>query len=418
MILQAVKDKKLISVLPLLLLILLQSLVCCGIDQDKERQEAPLITDTSIIKQKIIPGSERIDIYLPWLKDKKVAVIANHTSMIGKNHLVDSLLISGIQIKKIFCPEHGFRGDADAGEHLKNYIDKKTGLPVISLYGSNKKPKVTDLKGIDIIVFDIQDVGARFYTYISTMHYVMEACAENKITFLVLDRPNPNGFYVDGPVLQEKFTSFVGVHPVPVVHGMTVAEYAQMINGEGWLNNAIDCDLKFVLAEGYSHDQFYQIPVKPSPNLSTMEAIYLYPSLCFFEGTTISVGRGTAQPFTLFGHPSLLQGDTIFTPVSVEGASKNPPYKDTPCKGFSIINEGLKITELKKINIGWLIQAYNFYPEKGTFFNGFFNNLAGNDQLKQQVISGISEDGIRRSWEPALSEFKKMRKKYLLYTDF
>lgn len=367
----------------------------------------------------LLNGAERTNLYFPLLKNKNVAVVGNQSSMIGNTHLVDSLLASGIQVKKVFCPEHGFRGVADAGENIKNYTDKKTGLPIVSLYGANKKPKPEQLKGVDIIVFDLQDVGARFYTYISTMHYVMEACAENNVEFVVLDRPNPNGFYVDGPVLDKRFKSFVGMHPVPIVHGMTVGEYAQMINEEKWMANAVKCKLQVIKIEGYTHHDFYQLPIKPSPNLSEMSAVYLYPSLCFFEGTIVSVGRGTNKPFQQIGHPDFKNMPHQFTPQSTAGA-KSPLYMGKTCYGYNLIENGNAFIQNNnyRIDLQWLIKCYNAAPDKALFFNNFFNNLSGNDVLKKQIIDGISEEEIRKSWQKDLTEFKKIRKKYLLYEDF
>lgn len=301
---------------------------------------------------RIIVGAERTDVYFPWLKDKRVAVITNQTSMIKNKHLLDSLLGSGFDVRKVFCPEHGFRGKAEAGEKIGNYIDKKTGIPVISLYGKNYKPKNSDLQDIDILIFDIQDVGARFYTYISTMTYAMEACAENDITFLVLDRPNPNGFYVDGPVLEKEFSSFVGLHPVPIVHGMTVAEYANMINTEGWLENKSKCRLKYVKNLNYNHTSHYILPVNPSPNLPDMTSIYLYPSLCLFEGTVVSIGRGTNKPFQLIGHPDIKNTDFFFIPESIPGVSLNPKFNGQKCFGFDLSDYSVD-SSLKKNAIGF-----------------------------------------------------------------
>lgn len=373
-----------------------------------------ILTDTDVLN-----GAERTHLYFPLLKNKQVAVVANQSSMIGTTHLVDSLLAAGIQVKKVFCPEHGFRGVADAGENIKNYTDKKTGLPIVSLYGANKKPKPEHLKGIDIVVFDLQDVGARFYTYISTMHYVMEACAENNVEFVVLDRPNPNGFYVDGPVLDKRFKSFVGMHQVPIVHGMTVGEYAQMLNEEKWLANAVKCKLQVIKIEGYTHHDFYQLPVKPSPNLSEMAAVYLYPSLCLFEGTIVSVGRGSNKPFQQIGHPEFKNMPHKFTPQSTSGA-KNPLYMGQTCYGYNLEQEGKSFIQNKnyRLDLQWLIKCYEAAPDKNTFFNNFFNNLSGNDVLKKQIIDGVNEEEIRKSWQKDLSEFKKIRKKYLLYEDF
>jgi uncharacterized protein YbbC (DUF1343 family) len=364
-------------------------------------------------------GAERMELYLSMIKDKNVGVLGNQSSKVGNAHLVDTLLSLGITVKKVFCPEHGFRGDGDAGELIKNYFDKKTGLPIISLYGNNKKPKASDLKGLDVILFDLQDVGARFYTYISSMHYMMEACAENGVKMIILDRPNPNGFYVDGPILEDRYKSFVGMHKVPVVHGMTVGEYALMINGEEWLLNKVKCDLEVIKIDNYSHSDLYQLPVKPSPNLSTMEAVYLYPSLCFFEGTVVSVGRGTDKPFRLVGHPQLKNSQYTFIPKSIPGASKTPMYEGLTCYGYDLSEIGLNFPYTKPgLNLTWLIQTYQDSPDKFNYFNNFFNNLSGTGKLRQQVTEGLSEEEIKKSWQPGLLKFKQVRKKYLLYEDF
>lgn len=368
-------------------------------------------------KKPIIVGAARMDEYLHKLEDKNIALVVNQTSMIGKTHLADVLVDYGIKVKTIFAPEHGFRGTADAGEHVKDGKDAKTGVPLISLYGKNKKPKATQLEGIDMVVFDIQDVGARFYTYISTMHYVMEACAESEIAFLVLDRPNPNGNYVDGPILQAEAKSFIGMHPIPVVHGMTVAEYAQMINGEGWLKGGLVCDLSYVLCDNYTHDSYYNLPVKPSPNLPNNRAIILYPSLCFFEGTNASVGRGTNTQFQVYGHPDFSKGNYSYTPKSMPGA-KSPKHKGKFCKGFSLTNELPEdLHQVKQLNLSYLIDFYQDFPDKNDFFlkNLFFDKLAGGKTLREQIIAGKTETEIRASWEDGLSNFKKIRGQYLLY---
>jgi uncharacterized protein YbbC (DUF1343 family) len=371
------------------------------------------------VDAKIIVGAEQTQTYLPLIKNKNIALVVNQTSLIGKRHLVDSLLSLQIKIINIFAPEHGFRGDHSAGEKVNSTIDTKTGLPIISLYGSHKKPTVDDLKNIDVVIFDIQDVGARFYTYISTLHYVMEACAEQNIELIILDRPNPNGHYVDGPVLDLKFQSFVGMHPVPVVHGMTVSEYAQMINGEKWLNNGIQCNLKIVKVQNYTHDSMYKLPVRPSPNLPTMEAIYLYPSLCFFEGTNYSVGRGTNKPFECVGKPGNSIGDYHFTPKSIPGIADHPPQEGKDCKGFLLskfANNYLKGSG--KIYLFCLIDMYKNDTAKTKFFNDFFDKLAGSDQLRKHITEGMSEGEIRSYWKKDLEKFKIVRKKYLLYRDF
>ncbi|MBI2270738.1 MAG: DUF1343 domain-containing protein [Bacteroidetes bacterium] len=364
-------------------------------------------------------GAQRFDIYLPLLKDKVIAIVSNQTSLVGNTHLLDTLLSLGVTVKKIFGPEHGFRGTADAGADVKTMKDIKTGIPVISLYGKKEKPSGSDLKGIDIVVFDIQDVGVRFYTYLSTLHYVMEACAENNKPVIVLDRPNPNGYYIDGPVLEDKYKSYVGLHPVPIVYGMTIGEYALMINGEKWLKHAVQCSLKVIPVEGYDHNDYYELPVKPSPNLPNMASVYLYPSLALFEGTVVSVGRGTETPFEVIGHPKLQNAKFQFTPHSIPGASVNPPYKDQLCYGFDLRNFGnLFIKNTKSLYLYWLQGTYKNTPDKATYFNNYFNTLAGTGTLKQQIIDGVDEITIRKSWEPGLKQFKEIRKKYLLYKDF
>lgn len=384
----------------------------------------------------IMPGADRMDQYLPLLKGKKVAVFANQTSMVGQTHLVDTLLKKGIQIKVIFGPEHGFRGDAADGAKIENAVDKETGIPVVSLYGKKNKPSAEDLKDVDILLFDIQDVGTRFYTFISSMQYYMEAALEQNKPLIILDRPNPNGFYVDGPVLEEKYKTFVGMQPVPIVYGMTIGEYAQMILGEGWLHAAANeayqrikasrykagatyFQLHIIPCANYTHKSKYILPVRPSPNLPDMQSIYLYPSNCFFEGTVISEGRGTPKPFQIFGHPSLPHTLYSFTPHSNEGAP-NPKYKDQVCYGWNL--SGTPQEVLNKVNnhvqLKWLMEAYRLFPDKDHFFKEGFNRLAGNATLMEQIKAGVSESDIRKSWEPKLSEFKKIRKKYLLYEDF
>jgi uncharacterized protein YbbC (DUF1343 family) len=358
--------------------------------------------------QKIVVGAERTDSYLAYLKDKKVGVIGNQTSMIKNTHLVDSLLSLGIDIIKVFSPEHGFRGNADAGEKVENGIDVKTGLPIISLYGTNKKPYPEQLNKIDILLFDIQDVGARFYTYISTLHYVMEAAAESGIPLIILDRPNPNGHYVDGPIREDEFKSFVGMHPIPIVHAMTMGEYAKMITGEKWITE--NCDLTVIEMENYTHDMSYDLPIKPSPNLPNARAVNLYPSLCLFEGTNISVGRGTKYPFQHFGAP-YLENNYSFTPKSGDG-SKQPKHENMLCFGTDL---RFQENYLTAINLNWLIATYNECNEKDKFFNTFFDKLAGNDKLRLQIIEEKSSREIKESWEEGLRKFKIIRKKYLIY---
>jgi len=365
----------------------------------------------------IITGAEKLSEYLPLLKGKRIAVVANQTSMVGEVHLVDKLIAGKIDVQQAFAPEHGFRGEAGPGDKVDSGKDPLTGIKVISLYGSQKKPQPEDLKDIDIVVFDIQDVGARFYTYISTLHYVMEACAENNVLLLVLDRPNPNGFYVDGPVLDTAYRSFVGIAPIPVVHGLTVGEYAMMANGEGWLKNSVKCKMSVVKMNNYTHDKLYELPVRPSPNLPGMNSIYLYPSLCFFEGAAVSVGRGTSKPFEIIGFPGYKNGNIKFTPVELPGIIKDPPYEGIECDGIDLSSYSGQMISSKKINIEWLIEMYTAYPDKEKFFNNFFDKLAGTDQLRKQIVAGLSATEIRKSWQPLLDEYKKKREKYLLYVE-
>jgi uncharacterized protein YbbC (DUF1343 family) len=366
-------------------------------------------------KRTPVPGAGRPDIYLPMITGKSVAVVANQTSMTGDVHLVDFLVSKGINVKKIFAPEHGLRGEADAGELISAGKDAVTGLPVISIYGSRHKPLPDDMKGIEIVIFDIQDVGVRFYTYISTLHYVMEACAENNVKCIVLDRPDPNGFYCDGNILDTAFHSFVGMHPVPVVYGMTIGEYAMMINGENWLSGGIRCDLEVIKCKYYTHKTFYEIPIKPSPNLPNQTSVYLYPSICFFEGTNISLGRGTSFPFQVYGSPLLPDKGFSFVPVSVQGA-KNPPLEGLKCYGKDLRDAiRQKLVPYRGINLGWLIDAYNDYPQKDKFFIPYFDVLAGGPTLREQIQRGMTAEQIRKSWMPALTEFRKIRAKYLLY---
>ena len=394
---------------------------------------------------RILAGAERIPVYLPLIKGRKVGIFANQTSTVGNTHLVDTLRKLGVDIRVIFGPEHGFRGTADAGEKIGNYIDQRTGIPVISLYGSKRRPSPEDVKDVDILIFDIQDVGVRFYTYISSLEEFMEAAFEMGKPLMILDRPNPNGFYVDGPVLDTTYRSFIGRQPVPVVYGMTIAEYAMMIAGEKWLSakanalhdyyknyaqNSTDTPFHFqVIKNGnYTHKSKYVLPVKPSPNLPNIQSIYLYPSTCFFEGTVLSEGRGTNKQFQVFGHPSLPKNLYSFTPNPNEGAKSSKLYGQV-CYGWDLSGtpeEVLAKTD-GRIQLKWLMEAYRLFPEKKDFFikpksgkmeESFFNKLAGNNILWQQIVAGKSEDEIRKSWEPALSKFKETRKKYLLYPDF
>jgi uncharacterized protein YbbC (DUF1343 family) len=369
-------------------------------------------------------GAEQTEKYFPLLSGKRVAVVANPTSQIAGIPLVDSLLHAGIHVVKVFGPEHGFRGNASNGATVSDSIDPLTGLPIISLYGKKSMPSKEDLQDVDLIVFDIQDVGARFFTYIITLQRVMQSCANFNKPLLILDRPNPNGFYVDGPVLEDSLRSGVGLQPIPIVHGMTIAEMAEMINGEGWLANKVKCELHVVKLENYTHDSVYILPVSPSPNLNTRQSILLYPSLCLFEGTVISLGRGTRRPFTLIGAPALSgKYEFSFKPESITGMSEHPLYQDSVCYGLDLEKyDSDNLRRKKQINLEWLIELYRAYPDKERFFDasqskqiGNFDKLAGNSMLRKQIIAGISEIEIRNSWEPTLSAFKNKRLKYLLY---
>ncbi len=400
--------------------IVLACLFSLGSCQSQKKE--PLTTQkqhTEITNTTVIVGANQLERYLPLLKNKHIGIVANQTSVIFKNttksekqytHIVDSLVSLEINIQKVFAPEHGFRGKADAGEHVTNGKDPKTGIDIISIYGKNKKPSVKQLENLDIVIFDIQDVGARFYTYISSLHYAMEACAENNIPMLILDRPNPNGHYTDGPILEIEHKSFVGMHPIPVVHGMTIGEYAQMINGEKWLNNGVQCAITIIKCENYTKQTEYSLPIKPSPNLPNDTSINLYPSLCFFEGTTVSVGRGTEMQFQIYGAPFLPKTDFNFIPKPNEGA-KYPKHENKVCYG-----EDLRSTnKLDLLNLKWLLNAYNLSSDKGSFFNNFFTKLAGTKTLQQQISSGINYQEIRKSWLGGLQEYDQMRKQYLLY---
>ena len=401
---------------------------CCKSQSEKKITATEENEKEAIVKE-IVLGASQVEEYLPLLKNKKIGIVANQTSVLYlKNedqdengiqkkidvrlHLVDYLYNQKINIQRVFAPEHGFRGKADAGELVKDGADTKTGLSIISLYGKNKKPSPQQLEGIEMMIFDIQDVGARFYTYISTLHYMMEACAEVNIPLLILDRPNPNGHYIDGPILEKQHKSFVGMHPVPVVHGMTIGEYAQMINGEGWLENGVKCDLTIIKLKNYTHQTAYSLPIKPSPNLPNDVAINLYPSLCFFEGTPLSVGRGTEMQFQIFGTPKLPEEfySFTFTPQANEGA-KHPKFKNELCQGMDL--RGNK--KLSKLNLEWLIEAYTSTGKKKEFFSPFFTKLAGTTQLQEQIEKGYSYREIRKTWLAGLEVYDLMKGKYLLY---
>jgi len=375
-------------------------------------------------QQKIFTGADQTEKYFPFLKGKRIAVVANPTSQIAGIPLVDSLLHARIQVVKVFGPEHGFRGKASNGTTVADSRDPVTGIPVVSLYGKKMMPSREDLKDVDLVVFDIQDVGARFFTYIITLQRVMQSCADFHKPLLILDRPNPNGFYVDGPVLADSLRSGVGLQPIPIVHGMTMGEMGKMINGEGWLTNKVQCSLTVIRNKNYTHASRYTLPVPPSPNLNTAKSILLYPSICLFEGTVISLGRGTQRPFTLLGAPALHEKYTFhFTPQSIPGMSEHPLYQDSVCYGLDLENYDQELIRRKKqINLQWLFEMYRSYPQREVFFDasrskqiGNFDKLAGTALLRQQIIAGVSEVQIRRSWEPALSHFKSLRKKYLLY---
>ncbi len=395
------------------------SIACKNNDSAIDVPSSAEVQQEIVYATDIITGAAQTELYLPLIKDKYVACVVNQTSMIGNTHLVDSLLSAGVKIATIFAPEHGFRGTEDAGATILNAKDNKTGLPVLSLYGAKKKPTQQDLVDAEVVIFDIQDVGARFYTYISSLHYVMEACAELNIPLIVLDRPNPNGFYVDGPVLQKAYNSFVGMHPIPVVHGMTIGEYAQMINGEKWLANGVQCKLTVINCKNYDHTKKYAVPIAPSPNLKSMQSIYLYPTLCFFEGTNVSVGRGTSKPFEIIGTPYIKETGFTFTPSSGPGA-KTPFLQNMKCYGFDYSNLPLDSVRNGSINLNILINMYSLFEDKSKFFlaNNFFNKLAGSEELMIQLKAGLTAEEIRLSWQDDITAFKTLRKKYLLYPDF
>ena len=368
---------------------------------------------TFIDKDHYVSAAMQMDDYLPLLQGKRVGVVANQTSIIGSTHLVDTLLSLGVDVQKIYTPEHGFRGTAEAGAKVNNGKDEKTGLRIVSLYGNNKKPTPDMLRGIDLILFDLQDVGVRFYTYISTMTFIMEAAAEQKLPVIVLDRPNPNGFYIDGPVLKTENKSFVGMHQVPVVYAMTIGEYAKMVNGEGWLKNGITCNLTVIPIKNYNRDAIYELPVKPSPNLPNWESVYLYPTLCFFEGSILSVGRGTETPFQIYGHPNM-RGSYTFTPSSMGGSVK-PVLDGQRCRGENLLEFAHDYPiNSSQLHLEWIIEAYQQLNDKG-FFKDYFRLLAGDKQLQRDIENGKSADDIRASWQDDLEAFKAIRAKYLMY---
>ena len=392
--------------------VLFSVLLMCYCNSLKAQSKKESKDVASISRMKLIKtGADNYTDYLPLLAGKKIGIVTNPTGILSnKTHLVDFLLDQKVALEKIFAPEHGFRGTADAGEHIVDGKDSQTGLPIISLYGENKKPKPEQLTNLDIIIFDIQDVGARFYTYISSLHYIMEACAEQKIEVIVLDRPNPNGNIIDGPTLEIKNTSFVGMHPIPLLHGMTIGEYAKMINGEKWLLNGIQCNLTVIPCLNYKREMTYSLPVKPSPNLPNDQSINLYASLCLFEGTNVSVGRGTEKQFQIYGSPFLPKSKFKFTPKPNFG-SKDPVFKNQLCFGEDLSN----IPKVKQLELKWLLKAFNKTKEKSSFFNAFFIKLTGTQKLQEQIEANLSEVEIRKSWQKGLNDFKEMRKKYLIY---
>lgn len=395
--------------------------------QQKYEEDTTLVSETEkplFCNDLIAVGAERSEEYLPLLNDKKIALVANQSSRKDTSHLVDFLLESDIDVIKVFSPEHGFRGEADAGEKVNSEMDAKTGLPIVSLYGKHKKPTSNDLSNVDAIVFDLQDVGVRFYTYVSTMTYVMEAAAENGIQMIILDRPNPNGHYVDGPMLKEGYSSFIGMHQVPVVHGMTLGEYAQMLNGEGWLEAGVKCDLTVITVANYTHKDFYEVPIKPSPNLPNAKSIYWYPSLCFFEGTKVSIGRGTETPFQIVGHPDyevdVLDDLYSFKPMPNDG-SKHPKLEGETCYGYDLSQIEIKeLQEMDSLNLKYLFDFYGKLGAKKDFFleNNFIDLLYGSNELRLKMLEGVSLKEIRDSWQEELEQFRAIRSKYLLYEDF
>lgn len=405
-----------------LFLVLITSVSCGNPSQKNNKETSLAINDNQDEAAALVLGADRPDTYLPMFKGKKVGVVGNQTSVVGltgslagkgePKHLVDALLENEVEVVKVFAPEHGFRGTADAGEVIKDGKDQKTGLPILSLYGSNKKPSSSQLDGIDLLIFDIQDVGTRFYTYISTLHYIMEAAAENDIPVVVMDRPNPNGSYIDGPILEMEHQSFVGMHPIPIVHGLTIGEYAKMVNGEGYLKDGIQADLKIIEMQGYNHDMPYDLPIKPSPNLPNATSINLYPSLCFFEGTNVNEGRGTDKQFQVFGSP-YLDAEVFnysYIPQSNDGA-RNPKHLGKTCYGRDLSSH----PSIDRINLEWLIEAYNHTSDQSEFFNAFFTKLAGTEDLQEQIEKGWSAQQIRSTWEEGLKDFAQIREKYMLY---
>ncbi|MDB4107509.1 DUF1343 domain-containing protein [Bacteroidia bacterium] len=393
--------------------------VACRSSGDKTtaiHEELPKVTNEVRPTHDIIVGAERFAAYLSSLHGKRVALVVNQTSVVNGSHLVDTFKSIGVDVKKVFAPEHGFRGDHSAGAIINNGVDQKSGLSVVSLYGKNKKPTAEMLADVDVVVFDIQDVGVRFYTYISTMHYLMEACAELGKKVIVLDRPNPNGFYIDGPVLEKEYTSFIGMHPIPLVHGLTVGELASMINGEKWLNGELVCNLEVICCLNYAHNLLYELPIRPSPNLPNMNSVYLYPYLGLFEGTNVSIGRGTDLPFQIVGRPGS-NGDYTFIPKSIPGVSDNPKHLGKECLGQVVLDvSDSSLFANRRLNLKYLQDFYTSNrQEDGDYFKSFFFKLSGNNKLRSQIEQGMSEKKIRESWKPELDKFKEMRNKYILY---
>ncbi|MFN0187797.1 MAG: exo-beta-N-acetylmuramidase NamZ domain-containing protein [Bacteroidia bacterium] len=364
--------------------------------------------------QKLVLGADQTNNYIPLLKGKRVGIIANPTSVVNNIHLVDTLLSLHVNVGCVFAPEHGFRGEAEAGETVVAGIDSKTGVKVFSLYGDQKKPTAESLNGIEVLVFDIQDVGARFYTYINTLQYVMEAAAKYKLPLIVLDRPNPHGNYFDGPILDTAERSFVGLQQIPIVHGLTIGEYAKMLNGEFWLSDSIQCNLKVISMLNWDRNKIYSLPIPPSPNLPNDRAIRLYPSVCLFEGTNVSLGRGTDLPFQCYGFPNNPNGIFEFTPHSIPGKAKHPPLENILCKGIDLSTSDLHLPN-QRVELKWLVEAWSSYPDRSKFFLPFFDKLAGNHILKQQISAGWSEEKIRTSWEAGLKKYGLIRSKYLMY---
>jgi uncharacterized protein YbbC (DUF1343 family) len=390
-------------------LILLATSIQCGVKSSSSGQgSGPGVSQTA---DEVRVGADQMDLLLPKLHNRNVALVVNHTSRVGDTHLADTLMAAGIAVRKVFAPEHGFRGAAADGEKISDGVDARTGLPILSLYGANRKPTPEQLSDVDVVIFDIQDVGTRFYTYISTMHYVMEACAEQGKKLIILDRPNPNGNYVDGPMRVPALKSFVGMHPLPIVHGLTVGELAGMINGEGWLEKGVKCEVEVITVKNWNHADPYALPVKPSPNLPNDQAVKLYPSLCLFEGTVISVGRGTQMPFLIIGNPEFKGMPFSFTPRPVAGMSNEPPHDGSICYGLDLS----KVAVEPRVNLKYLLDFYQKYPDKEKFFIGSFDRLSGTPELREQIRKGLTEEQIRATWQPGLDGYKMLRKKYLLY---